>query len=169
MGNGFDLSLKKAIRAGLILGKYRIELNQRSMSIVAITTAVGTGSLAIDDLPNKGLLVLAVRPQLTFLKQDANIIATWSGLWSLGSAPAAADATLTGTEADVFPSTAIGPAVLGSFTSSPAPLLTARTPAVWGVNDEINLNLVVNAADITDGATGIVKVSGYIDMLIGLI
>lgn len=168
MGNGFNLSLKKAIRDGLIPGRYRIELNQRAISLVAITTAVGTGSLAIDDLPLKHLFIRGVRAQLSFVKQDTNLIATWSGLWALGTVPAAADATLTGTEADLFPSTAIGPAVAGVFTSSPAVLATEKS-VLWGASDEVNLNLIANAADITDGATAVVKVSGFVDLYLGMI
>ncbi len=157
-------TLRQAVRDGKVNGIYRIEFNNRPFNIVAITNGVGVGALPLDDLPNKALTILGVRVQFSLTKQDANLTATFAGVWSLGTVPPAVDATLTGTEADIFPSTAFT-AVAGAFVANPTPLLVARAAAVWGATDEINLNVVVTPeTGIVDGSTAVVRASGFVDL-----
>lgn len=160
-----------------------------AISVLAVTTAIGFGSISIGDL-NRMVLggtgsgnaiqpvltaqartvsVQGIKANLTFIKQDANIITTWSGNYSLGTAPTA-DAVLSGAEVDVMASQAIGPAVAGKIVAPEVVLTAFNTKATpWATADEMNLNLLVNAADITDSTTGVVKVFGYVDFLVGLL
>jgi hypothetical protein len=168
MGNGFNLSLKKAIRDGLIVGKWRTEVNGRLISVSAAGAAVGFGSLPLDDFPaGKRLNIHGIRANLGFTRMDTNVVATWNGDWSLGSAPTA-DVTLAGAEVDLIPSTAIGPAVAGVIPGVDVQNNTPILNRAWTAAEEINLNLLVDAADITDGATAVIRVSGYIDFLLGM-
>jgi hypothetical protein len=167
MGNGFNLSLKKAIRDGLIVGKYRVEVPGRTISVLGVTTAIGFGALPLDDFPAKRLNIHGIRANLGFQRLDTNVIATWSGDWSLGSTPTA-DLTLAGTEVDLIPSTAIGPAVSGNIPGVDVLVNTPILNRAWTAGEEINLNLIVDAADIVDGSTAAIKVTGYIDFLLGM-
>jgi hypothetical protein len=167
MGNGFNLSLKKAIRDGLIVGKYRVEVPGRTISVLGVTTAIGFGALPLDDFPAKRLNIHGIRANLGFQRLDTNVIATWSGDWSLGSTPTA-DLTLAGTDVDLIPSTAIGPAVSGNIPGVDVLVNTPILNRAWTAGEEINLNLIVDAADIVDGSTAAIKVTGYIDFLLGM-
>lgn len=168
MGNGFNLSLKKAIRDGLVVGKYRVEVPGRNISVAAAGAAIGFGSLPVDDFPAKRLNIHGIRANLGFQRMDTNVIATWSGDWSLGSTPTA-DVTLSGTDVDLIASTPIGPANAAGLIAGVDVLV--NTPILnraWTAGEEVNLNLIVDAADITDGATAVIRVSGYIDFLLGM-
>jgi hypothetical protein len=164
-----------------------------AISCVAITTGAGVGTIPIGDFNRivlgatgsgnslqpvataqaRTVSIQGIKANVSFIKQDANITATWSATWGLGTAPKTTATALTGAEIDVLGGAsgqAIGPAVAGKIVA-PEVVLTAfntKTTA-WAVADEMNLNLLVGAADITDGATGIVKAYGYIDFLLGLL
>jgi hypothetical protein len=168
MSRNYPVSLNQQIRDGKVNGPYRIELRGQSISVLAVTTAIGFGSCVIGDFPNKRLYIRGIKASLGFVKQDANIIATWSGAWSLGSTPTA-DLTLAGTDVDIIPSTSVGPAVAGRIVAPAVGsevLVTTEITRTWTAAEELNLNLIVNAADITDSTTGVVKVFGYIDFLL---
>jgi len=156
-------TLRQAVRDGKVNGLYRVEFVNRPFNVVAITNGVGVGTLVIDDLPSKFVQIFGVRASIKFEKQDANLTATFAGVWSLGTAPAAVDATLTGTEADLIASQAFT-AVAGVFTGTPTPALPARVTGLWATTDEMNLNLVVTPeTGIVDGSTAVVRASGFVD------
>lgn len=165
MGNGFDLSLKKAIRAGLIPGRYRVSVHQLPVTVTATGAAVGFGSRAIDDFPLGQLFIRGIRHDLVFQAMDANLIATWSGDFSLGSVPTADVDVADPGEADLIASTALGPAVAGLFRSTG--VKTTETVIDWTSGLEVNLNLLADAASITDDESAVVNVTGYIDFLLG--
>lgn len=156
-------TLRQAVRDGKVNGIYRVEFN-RTFNVAAIGAGVGVGTLVVDDLPNKFINFLGVRASIGVTRQDTNLTTTFAGVWSVGSAPAAIDATLTGAEADLVASQAFT-AVAGAFTASPTPAAVSRTnPLLWGAAEEINLNLVVTPeAGIVDGTTAVVRIAGFID------
>lgn len=168
MGNGFNLSLKKAIREGLIQGVHRIEIPNRLISVAAVGAAIGFGALPFGDLPAKRLKIDAIRANLSFQRMDTNVIATWSGDWAVGSTPTA-DNTIAGTDADIIAIQAIGPANAAGLISGADVLVTTPITRTWTAAEELNLNLIVDAADITDGATASIRVFGYVDLLMGMV
>lgn len=175
MGNGFVLSLKKQIRAGQLVGVYRVEFNKVAISAVAAGAGIGFGSRVIDDFPVGNIALFGVVGRVGFTKIDSNIIATWSGNWAVGSTPTAAGALTVAGEFDILgPSggTAIGPAVSGSIPGTRVLKAGFGTPIILdntGGTLELNLNLSVAAASITDATTGVVQATGCIDMIMGLL
>lgn len=168
MGNGFNLSLKKAIRDGLIQGVHRIEIPNRLIAVAAAGAAVGFGVLPFGDLPAKRLKIDAIRANLSFQRMDTNLIATWSGNWGVGSAPTA-DNALAGTDVDIIASQAIGPANAAGLITGADVLVTTPITRTWTAAEELNLNMLVNAADITDSTTASIRVFGYVDFLMGMV
>lgn len=166
-------SARQWVRQGDLYGLVRFELNGVPISVSATGSAVGFGSAVIGEFPTKQLFIRGSAARLSFVKQDANIIATWSGDWALGSAPTA-DAVLTdATDFDVAGASggfAIGPAVAGVIAAPAAPARTnIEVVKTWAAADEVNLNLLVDAASITDDETGVVKVYGTIDFMMAVL
>lgn len=167
MAKGLPLSHKDAVRKGLIYGLYRVQVNA-NVSIAAAGAAIGFGSLAIDDIPKGVFDLRAATAAFKFTKLDGNLIATWSGNWSIGSA-LNVDTSLTSTDQDIIPSTAIGPATAGVITGA---RVTMSTPAVipnLAGASLLALNMLANAADITDSTTAVVKVQGFLDLQCGFL
>lgn len=111
-------------------------------------SGVGFGSAVIGDLPEGNLLFLGAVSYLAFDAPASGIAATWNGDYAIGTT-ATADATLSGTDANIIGSTAVGPAVA---TVSPRTRGALATAAVLDNTDgslELNLNLIVDDADIS--------------------
>lgn len=202
MSTLYPYSHNKRVKAGVVPGIYRLELNGApvmgavtavnpgglAISITGPVTANGFGTVPLGRLsravlagagsglniqPSLGkqarnVEILSVRSNLTFIKQDANIIATWSGNYSIGTT-ASADANLAApaTDSDIVASQAIGPAVAGKLVAPEFDLVTPFNK-IWSTTDTINLNMVVLDASITDSTVGVIKVFGYLDFLLGL-
>lgn len=198
MSKAYPYATKRQIEHGLVAGVFRIPMGGAkdpgtTISVSAAGAAIGFGSVVLGDLSkivlsNTGsglniqpkilelareVFIRGVKASLSFIKQDANIGATWSGTWSLGTTPTA-DLTLSGTDVNILDSSgagvAIGPATAGKI-SAPAlgseVIKSTDTPLLWGATDEINLNMTVGAADISDGTTGVIKIYGYVELLLG--
>lgn len=111
-------------------------------------TGVGFGTAVIRDLPEGNILLLGAVAYLQFTKLDAGTLATFDGDYAIGSAPTA-DATLSGAEVDVIPSTAIGAATAGV---SPLARGANATQVILDNTDgslELNLNLLIDDASVS--------------------
>lgn len=111
-------------------------------------TGVGYGTAVIGDLPEGNILFLGAVAYLQFTKGSAGTIATFDGDFSIGSA-ATADATLSGSEVDIIPSTALGAATAGV---SPMVRATNATQVILDNTDgslELNLNLLIDDASVS--------------------
>lgn len=116
-------------------------------------TGVGFGSAVIGDLPQGNILLLGAVAyvQVDSAGGQAGLGDTWSGDYSIGTAPTA-DATLSGAEIDIVGSTAIGPAVAEDAPRTRGVSVTATNAAVLDNTDgslELNLNLLIDDADIS--------------------
>jgi len=165
------ITARRLVKQGDLYGIYRAELLGFSIPVAAAGAAIGFGSIAIADFPVKQTFIRGITASISWIKQDANIIATWSGAWALGSVPNANTVLTDATDFDIFGAsggTLIGPAVAGKIAAPTVPdRKTTELVKLWAANEEVNLNLIVNAADITDGTTGVVKAYGYVDFLVG--
>lgn len=131
---------------------------------VAMTGAsgIGYGTAVIGDMPEGNILILGAVLDVTIDDDgSANIVDTFNGDVAVGSAPTA-DATLSGAEVDIIPSTAVGPAVSGSaavraVTDSDisGDVLDNRDGTL-----EFNLQVLVDDADIS--ADDPVNVEGFL-------
>ena len=153
MGKGLPRSLARGApqRQDIIRQVVKID---RTVAVTATGAAVGFGTGVIGDLPEGNILFLGaiVYLQLSGSGSDANLDATWDGDFSVGTAPTA-DVTLSGAEVDILPSTA-----LGAATAEVSPRVRAvnATQAMLDNTDgslELNLNVLIDAANIVDGAT----------------
>lgn len=114
-------------------------------------TGVGFGSVVLGDVPEGNILLLGAVAYLQFDGPASGMTATWDGDYSIGTT-ATADATITGTDADIIPSTA-----LGAATATLSPMVrgvntAALSGAVFDNTDgslELNLNLLVDDATIS--------------------
>ena len=127
---------------------------------VAGTTGVGFGTAVIGDFPAGNILLLGAVSYLQFTTADGDVQTTFDGDYSIGTTPTA-DATLSGTEINVVPSTALGAATAG--VSPVVRGASTAAPAILDNTDgslELNLNLLVDDANIS--GTGDFTVSGVV-------
>lgn len=119
---------------------------------VAVTvdgaTGNGWGTAVIGDLPAGNILLLGAVAYMSFTTASASVQAAFDGDYSIGSAPTA-DATLSGSEVDIIPSTALGAA---TAKVSPRVRATNATQVILDNTDgslELNLNLLIDDANIS--------------------
>ena len=170
MPAGLPNSLKRAVQDGNVFGRHRVEVSNVSLSVSSTGAAIGFGTVELSGLPVGFVNILEVAATLNFEAQDANLIATYSGDWSLGSAPTA-DNTLSGSEVDIVASTAVGPAVAGVIATVRAPIAGGGPVRIdnSGGTLELNLNFIADAASIVDDTTAVVRVDGTVDFLLGYV
>lgn len=121
--------------------------------VVAGATGIGFGSGVVMDLPEGNILLLGLVANLTFSKSAGatGVQDTWDGDFGIGTTPAS-DATITGGDVDLIASTATGAATAGV---SPVKRATQATQSIIDntANDlEINLNLLIDDANISADA-----------------
>lgn len=164
MGKGLPRSMSRgaAQRQEVIKQNFVIS---GTVAVTATGAAVGWGTAVIGDLPKGNILLLGAVAyvQLAGSGADANLDATWDGDFSIGTAPTA-DVTLSGAEIDIIGSTA-----LGAATAEVSPRVRAvnATQAIFDNTDnslELNLNVLVDAANIVDGATVNLTASGVLQL-----
>lgn len=116
-------------------------------------SGVGFGSVVIGDFPEGNIMLLGAVAYMAFTGPTSGDLGdTWNGDFGIGTTPAG-DATITGTDVDIVPSTAVGPAVA---EASPRTRGTqsdgAKCGQVFDNTDgslELNLSLLVDDADIS--------------------
>lgn len=129
---------------------------------VAGTTGVGFGTAVIGDFPEGNILFLGAVAYATFTSADTDVQATYDGDFAIGTTPTA-DATLSGTDANIIGSTALGAATAGVSPNVRATSSNAATLDNTDGSLELNLNLIIDDANISGTADftaeGIVEVA----------
>lgn len=129
---------------------------------VANTTGASFGGVKLYDLPEGRILVLGVTASLGFVWTGESIAAGGSGDYSLGTT-ITADATLDGTDVDLLPSTAMtDPAVSGVAAATAGALAASAQFDGTGTAKDVNLNIIIDDADVADGDSDTVLASGTI-------
>lgn len=124
-------------------------------AIVPLTDEAGVvayGGLKFADLPAGAWHVHAAFVNLAITKSSAGVNADWDGDFAIGTVTASNNATLSGTEANVVPSTATPQAAAGATTAkglSTAGLMLDGT----GTPVDLFLNMLVDDADHDVGGT----------------
>lgn len=153
MSKGLPRSTGRGSPAVQEIIKQVIEFNVPIVSSGA--TGIGFGTAPIAGLPEGNILLLGAVAYATISKNTtlgaAGTIDTFSGNYSIGSA-ANADTDLTDAgDADVIPSTAVGPAVSGvspitrGTTSTVAPVVIDNTD----LSKVLNFNLLLADASVS--------------------
>lgn len=146
---GLPRSMSRAVAARAQIIKRQIPFSKTIA--VAGTSGVGFGTVVIDDLPEGNVLILGAVAYAQFSTADADVQAAFDGDYSIGST-ATADATLSGGDADIIPSSA-----LGAATAKVSPIVRGAnaTQAILDNTDgslELNLNLIIDDANISGDA-----------------
>lgn len=161
MGKGFPRSNSRGAPQSHKVIKQTIAVKNLVVPVTSVTTAVGFGTAVIGDLPQGNILFLGAVAYFAFSGSgaDANLVDTWNGDYSIGTSPTA-DVTLSGAEVDIIGSTATTPAVAEVSTRA------RGTNVVQSMLDntdeamELNLNVLIDAADIGDSQTVNLTVNG---------
>ena len=136
------------------------------ISVTATGAAIGFGSVVLGGLPEAYLKVLSVAIQVQFTgPTSASLTDTFDGDFGVGTTPAS-DATITGSDVDLISSTA-----LGAATAEVSPVKTVADGVDLVLDNtandlEINLNLLIDAASITDDATVAITAKGVIEIVL---
>lgn len=149
---GLPRSTARASQAAAPVVKRTIPLRNFPV-VVNGASGVGFGSAVVADLPEGNILLLGLVANLIISKSAgaSGVQAAYDGDVGLGTTPAD-DATITGADVNLIASTALGAATSGV---SPTIRGTNATQAILDntANDlEINLNLLIDDANISADA-----------------
>lgn len=165
MSKGLPRSMSRGSALRQAVKKISLKIDHQ-VSVTAAGAAVGFGTVIVGGLPQSYLKIMSVATQIQFRgPTTANLDDNWDGDFSFGSAPTA-DVTLAGAEVDLISSTAIGAA-----TAELSPVVTVADGVDLVIDNtdgslEINLNLLVDAANIVDGSTVIIRARGVIEVVL---
>lgn len=164
MGKGLPRSMSRGAASRQEVIKQNFVLGG-TVDVTATGAAVGFGTSVIGDLPEGNIMILGAVMYLSLAGTgaDADLTATWDGDFSVGTTPTA-DVTLDGTDVNIIPSTA-----LGAATAEVSPRVRAinATQAILDNTDgslELNLNVLIDAANIVDDATVTLTASGVLQL-----
>lgn len=161
MGKGFPYSMSRAKGGDVPLKKTTLAIRNLAISVAAVSTGIGWGTAVIGDFPEGNILILGTVANLQFTATGTNATTTFDGDFSIGTTPTA-DSTLSTTDADIIASTA-----LGAATARVSPVARGALGTPFLVDNttgslELNLNLLIDAANITDDTTVPLTVTGEI-------
>lgn len=130
------------------------------------STAVGTGTAVIGDFPEGNILFLGAIGYFSVAGSgaDDDIAADWEGDFSVGTVPNA-NTTLSGTDVDILPSTALAAA---TAEVSPRTRSANATAAMFDNTDgslELNFNLLTDDDDVTDSTAVTMYITGELTIL----
>lgn len=161
MSKGLPRSLARGTPQSQIIRRHRISVTSLAIS-VAGTSGVGWGTAVMGDLPEGNILFLGAIAYLSFSgPTSASLGDTWNGDFAIGTA-ATGDATLSGAEVNIIPSTATTVAV-GEV--APTTRGENATQAMFDNTDgslEVNLQLLVDDVDIS--GTVAMTATGYVEL-----
>jgi hypothetical protein len=163
-GLPYSMSRGDARRQEII--KLAIPIRALSLSIESVGAAIAFGTAVIAGLPEGFVNMLGAVAQLEISGPvgSADLTDTWNGDFAVGRT-ATTDLTLDGTDVDVIPSTAIGPAVAEVSPVTKGLSAGALAGTIFDNTDgslELNLNLIVDAADVVDDKTVVMTVEGVL-------
>jgi len=158
MAKGLPRSLARGRKARQEIVKEVREFDV-TFTVAASGSAAGLGTAVIGDLPEGNILLLGAVCYVQFSTADTDFTATWDGSFGVGTTADADGTIVNTTDADIVQQTTIAAATsrVSPLTRGVGPEIVNGTPLVVDNTDgslELNLNLVVDAADVTDGEDG---------------
>lgn len=170
MTKGLIRSLRRGPQQQQILQKLIYRVEDLEVTVSATGVANGIGSAVIGDLPEGNIAFLGGVGyfELAGSGSDANLVDTWSGDFAVGTNPVAG-AGIDGLEQNIVNSSAVGPAV-----AEVAPRARGAGPGASVLDNtdgslELNLNVLIDAADITDDQSVTLTVNGEIVILFSVL
>lgn len=133
-------------------GPYRKTVLKFTNVAFAMTDAAGVVAYSgkkVYDLPEGDIMFFGATANLVLTKSSSGVIDTWDGDFALGTVTAAADATLTSTEANLIPSTATPQAVAAATTAKGVSTSTEGAKIFNGTGTAVDvyLNFLVDDTD----------------------
>jgi len=149
---GLQRSLSRGPKSKRSIVKDVIILTAAAMTVDG-ATGIGDGQIVVGDFPEGNILFLGCVANLQFSGPggDAGLVDTWEGDFAIGTTADSGD-DLTGSDADIVPTTALAAA---TAEVSPITRGPGSTDVIFDNTDgslEINLNLIVDDADISADA-----------------
>lgn len=165
MTKGLGRSISRGPAGRQPITRRDIRIEDLTVTVSATGAAIGFGSAVIEDLPQGNILLLGAVAYIGLAGSgaDDNLADTWSGDYGIGSTPAS-DATITAGDVDIIPSTAVGAAVdevIGETRGANA------TQVMLDNTDgslELNLNVLIDAANIVDDESVDLTASGKLHL-----
>lgn len=159
--------LPRSRSRGPALASLLIKRSIKFRKTVAMTDAGAAGAwgtVVLEGIPQGNMVLLGAMLYATLTKGDANIIDAFTGNISLGSA-ATADATLSGSEVDLIPSTAVATGVAGVSANNRAASTATQNGLVVDATagtTKFNLNVIVPDASSTANSSFTVEGTLYV-------
>lgn len=177
MATGLPRTLKRAAQSGKFpkngpsggSGVVLIPVKGLLVTVAAAAAGVGFGTAVLRGLPQGNIVIMSAVAYLRFQTTDTDLAATFNGDFSIGTTPDA-DGTLATTEIDIIPSTPLGPAVarvtpVHRTQSAATGNVLTNNVLLFDNTDgslELNLNVLIDAADITDAQSAVLTVDGAV-------
>lgn len=166
MTKGLARSLSRGNALAQPITKQAIAFEDLTVTVSATGAAAGFGSAVVADFPEGNILFLGAVAYVAFAGSgsDANLVDTWNGDYSMATAPLADAAIDADAERNVIYTSAIGPA--GSEVISQVRGEKGGVTVFDNTDGslEINLNLTIDAADITDDQSVDITASGVLHL-----
>lgn len=166
MTKGLVRSLDRAPAQQAHLRKRVFKVEDLELTFTGSTGVAVEATAVIGDFEEGNVLILGAVSYFSFAGSgsDANLTADWEGVYGVGTTPAD-DATITADDIDIIASTDLGPAtaeVVGRTRGfGEAQSVVDNTDGSL----EINLNVVLDADEVTDGEDSIITVNGELHVL----
>lgn len=165
MTKGLPRSLSRGKTSAQIVTKLKIPLNGLSVTVTSVAAAIGFGSVIIGGLPEAHLKIMAVAVniQLSGSGADANLADTWLGDFGIGTTPAS-DATISGDDVNLIEAT---PMPAATAEVGPLFIVANGVDLILDNTDgslEVNLNVLIDAADIVDDESVILTLTGVVEI-----
>ena len=165
MSKGLPRSLSRGSTSRQAVTKLTLPLTGVQVTVSSTGAAIGFGTVVIGGLPEAHIKLMAVACQLQLAGNgaDANLSDTWDGDFAVGTTPVD-DATITAGDADLIASTALGAA---TAEVSPLHVVPNGVDAVFDNTAgglEVNLNVLIDAADIVDDESVILDAFGVVEI-----
>lgn len=161
MAKGLPRSLKHADRNVVRIARVDID---HAISVTGDAAAANDGQVVIGDLPEGNILFLGAVSYVTFTgPTSAELSDTWEGDYGIGTAPDS-NSALAGSDVDIIASTAIAAA---TAEVSPRTRGEGTTDTIFDNTDgslELNLNLLIDDANLTDTEVVSIQATGELYM-----
>ncbi len=174
---GLKYSLRNAAKAGRLpdpaegdtggVTVITIPVRDLEVTVAAALTAVGFGTAVLSGLPQGNLLILSAVAYLSMETTDTDLIAAFAGDFAIGTvATADVDVSDAGefnivASTEILAADRVVPMTRGTTT------LTSGVPTIQLLDNtagdlELNLNVLVDAASITDDTSATLTVNGVV-------
>lgn len=149
---GLPRSLARSPKTAPALHRVNIPFKALQVAITDPGAAVGYGTALCGALPEGNVLIVGAIANVVLSSASAGIIATFTANFSIGTA-ATADATLSGNEVNIIPSTAVSAATAKVAPQARGANATAVIIDNTAKDQSLNMNITVPDASLSANST----------------